>query len=213
MEEIERATIGSHLLEPQQAALIVSNIANVAKVGIMGYNALNPPKTEEEKQSEMQKVQLTDDYFNTLSFDTLKDLTNERSRVYYAAPDIPSGRKMQQKSYDLWMQLTINRLVKIMEQRPKATDKIKDNEYFLKSIEDGFTEKKIVEGVRKMIPASEQAPASSTPAPPPAPAPPKPEHIPRPKKVAAGNIVTDISSKLTKKSLVNFPGFLVKIPI
>ena len=200
MEEIERATIGSHLLEPQQAALIVSNIANVAKVGIMGYNALNPPKTEEEKQSEMQKVQLTDDYFNTLSFDTLKDLTNERSRVYYAAPDIPSGRKMQQKSYDLWMQLTINRLVKIMEQRPKATDKIKDNEYFLKSIEDGFTEKKIVEGVRKMIPASEQAPASSTPAPPPAPAPapapPKPEHIPRPKKVAAGNIITDISSKL-----------------
>lgn len=158
MENIERATIGSHLLEPQQAALIVSNISNVAKIGIAGYNALNQPKTEEEKQTEMQKVQLTPDYFNTLSFDTLKEIMNERSRVYYAAPDIPSGRKMQQKSYDLWLDLTIKRLVNIMAQRPKSTDKIKDNEYFLKSIEDGFTEKKIVEGVRKMIPASEQAP-------------------------------------------------------
>ena len=45
-----------------------------------------------------------------------------------------------------------------MALRPKANDKIKDNEYFLKSIQDGFTEKKIVEGIRKMIPASEQSP-------------------------------------------------------
>jgi len=218
MEEIERATIGSHLLEPQQAALIVSNIANVAKIGIAGYNAINPPTEAPVTDTDMQQVRLTEDYFNTLSFDRLKELTNERSRVYYAAPDIPSGRKMQQKSYDLWLDLTIKRLVNIMAQRPKATDKIKDNEYFLKSIEDGFTEKKIIEGVRKMIPASEQAPPSSTPAPPapapPAPpaAPPKPEHIPRPKKVAAGNIVTDISSRLVDspeyRSLVQHVGKL-----
>jgi hypothetical protein len=157
-EQIERATVGSHLLEAQQAALIVSNIANVAKVGIMGYDMINKPKTEEDKRSEMQKVQLTDDYFNTLSYDTLKDVMNERSKGYYDAPDTPTGRKMQQKAYDLWVQLTVNRLVKIMALRPKANDKIKDNEYFLKSIQDGFTEKKIVEGIRKMIPASEQSP-------------------------------------------------------
>jgi len=132
MQSIERATIGAHLDEVQQATLIVSHLSSVAKIAVAGYNAMNADGSDPNKVVVIDK-----NLVDTLDIDGLSNIMSKEAQKYYALADIPSSRGMYKKTYQSYVDLVKQRLMTIY-QGLNINTMVKVNE-FLDKIKSKFS--------------------------------------------------------------------------